>query len=109
MLRVQVLTDFDCTCRNLEKGNLVNWSMASFDLVNMTETEVSMDMVCVPAKPGHVIFPNFRNFSSHLETCQKFRGVISVVRNQKIQTQLGQELLRYPACHRIGRTENFLF
>ncbi len=74
-----------CLLRSLEKGNLLNWEEAPLELVNMTERRVSVDSICKPVRPGHVIFPLRRNFTSHLAICRKMRGLPSVVRDQRTQ------------------------
>jgi len=36
--------------RSLDKGNLVNWETAEWDLVNMTEISATLDSVCLPIR-----------------------------------------------------------
>lgn len=85
-------------CRSLEKGNLVNWNQAQFDLVNMTWINVTMRSVCTPERPGHVLFPTRRNFTSHASLCRKLRGVPSVVQDQATQDWMVGQVRRYRSC-----------
>ena len=51
---------------------------------NMEEVYASQDSICKPARPGHVIFPKRRNFTSHVALCQKMRGSTSVIQVKNI-------------------------
>ena len=81
---------------------MVSWDDASFELVNMTEGSATMESVCVPIRPGHVLMPNLRNFSAHHSLCKKFHGITSVIHSQETQDALTGELMKYPACFQIG-------
>ena len=74
--------------RNLEKGNIVTWEEVEFDLKNMNTLKVPVEEICFPARPGHVLMPNRRNFSSHVATCKKFHGKTSVITDIATQTSL---------------------
>ena len=41
-------------CRNLEKGNLVNWDTARFEKLNLDEYDVSMESVCFPVTTNSI-------------------------------------------------------
>ena len=49
----------------MEKGNLVNWNDAEFETVNMTSVIATTESVCIPPRPGDVLFPERRNASAH--------------------------------------------
>ncbi len=93
------------SCRSLEKGNIVNWENAKFDLVNMTEKEVPMESVCKPVKPGDVIIPNKRSFESLMSLCKKFHGKTSVVDSPAMQDELSKLVLETPMCMSAGGKE----
>ena len=71
------------------KGNLVDWDDSIWDLENMMAADESSESVCKPPRPGHVILPEQRSFSSHASMCSKFRGVASVVRDQETTAENG--------------------
>ncbi len=73
----------------------------------MTETEATVESVCVPIRPGHVLMPNMRNFSAHHSLCRKFHGVTSVVDSQNTQDDLIGELRKNPQCFQIGTTADY--
>ena len=84
--------------RTLTKGNLVSWDDAEFDLVNTTEKIRSLRSICKPIKPGHVIFPERRDFVAHNAICHKMRGLPSVVENEKILKDLNKRVQRHESC-----------
>ena len=84
--------------REMLKGNIVDWDTAKFDLVNMEVLEYDESDVCVPAKPGDVILPELRNFTSHTAMCRLFRGRPTVVQSLEHQMALKQEFLKHPSC-----------
>ncbi len=43
-------------CRNLEKGNLVNWDTAQFEMLNLDVYEADMDSVCHPVRKTNTVF-----------------------------------------------------
>ena len=81
----------------MEKGNLVNWETAEFELFNMTEKEVSMGTVCKPVKPGPVIM-NKRPYESHIALCKKFHSKVSVVDSAEVERKLGAIYLNTSFC-----------
>ncbi len=76
----------------------MNWDTVGLELENMSEVDVSMESVCVPPRPGHVIMPMKRNFSAHMDVCSKFKGVASVIRDAETQKNMNEEMKLYPAC-----------
>ena len=88
------------TCRSFDKGNLVSWDTAEFELVNMTSKEESMDFICLPVRPGDVIVPTKRPFESLISICQKFGGRTTVVRSQDMQRGLSEKYAKVESCVR---------
>ena len=80
----------------MTKGDVLNWDEAEFDVVNMTEVEYSVDRVCKPQRPGHVIFPEKRNFTASVEICRKMRGRHSVADSLATQTELIKTFNAFP-------------
>ena len=80
------------------KGNLVDWDDSIWDLENMMAADESTESVCKPPRPGHIILPEQRNFSSHASMCSKFRGVASVVRDQGTMQKMDLEISKYQDC-----------
>ncbi len=78
---------------------MVNWDGAKFDLANMTEVEAPMESVCVPLRPGNVIVPNKRPFSSLAAVCKKLHGRTVVVRDKQVQAELSVAALDTPTCY----------
>ncbi len=86
------------TCRRMNKGNLVNWETARFETENMEEDVEDLRSICTPIKPGDVVFPQRRNFASHLSLCRKMRGAPTVVQSKEMQNKLMEELKGYASC-----------
>ena len=92
---------FTCNCellRTMQKGDALNWDKAKWDIVNMTAEYQDVATVCKPIRPGHVILPEKRNFTSHTTMCKKLRGKTTVVRDLQTQLELSDELNQYEAC-----------
>ena len=89
---------FDKTHRKMQNGNLVSWSSAEFENERMDELDMSEEEICHPIRPGHVIMPNQRNFSSFSALCKKFGGQTSVVRDLETQHKLTNIIFNYDAC-----------
>ena len=79
----------------MQKGNLVDWDKATFQLENMTTLNLSSREVCVPLRPGHVILPERKNLTSYRNWCERMRGHASVVRDQETQDFLIETLKDY--------------
>ena len=61
-LSVQEMIAFT-SCRKMLKGNLVNWETSKWDITNMTVLDKSKDELCIPHRPGHVLFPEQKNIT----------------------------------------------
>ena len=82
----------------MEKGDALDWTTAKWDVVNMTADYQDVTTVCEPIRPGHVILPEKRNFTSHTAMCKKLRGVTTVLRDLETQLRLTEEINLYDAC-----------
>ena len=80
------------------KGDLVNWNDAKFDLVNMTEEVVTEKSICIPPRPGHVIYPEKRRFPLHHALCTKLKGRTSVIRDSATQLWMNEKIEQTPSC-----------
>ena len=58
--------------------------------------------VCVPQRPGYVIFPELRNASHSLSLCRRLRGRHAVVYNEKIQNELIKIFRETPTCSHLN-------
>ncbi len=83
------------------KGDLVNWTTAKFDIVNMTSETHSISDICIPARPGHVILPEKRTFANHQDMCSKFKGIPSVVSDKETQNQMNKIIKPHAVCKGI--------
>ena len=90
------------TCKNMQKGNLLDWSTASFNLENMYETDESLHKICKAERPGHVMFPEQRSFDSQLSHCRKFGAKPSLISNNETMMELIQSFSHYPKCAMIN-------
>ena len=81
------------------KGNLVNWETTEFDIENMEVLDVTMDSICIPTRPGHVLFPDKRNFTAMVSLCQKFQGIPSIIKDEATLNELSTIFDNQPACH----------
>ena len=52
----------------------------------MAEVEMTMDEICKPRKPGHVIFPEQRNMTTAIGLCRKMKATVSEVKRATEQT-----------------------
>lgn len=66
--RLLMIGKKSCTFRSMAKGNLVDWTTAKFDVINMTASTQTTRSVCIPPRPGDIIFPEKRNFTAHQVT-----------------------------------------
>ncbi len=57
-----------------------------------------MDSVCVPPRPGHVVMPMKRNFTSHTTICNKLKGVPSVIDSADTQQKMNKEMIKHANC-----------
>ena len=80
------------------KGNLVNWDTASLSLTNMEHRDEPMSTLCVPTRPGHVLFPDKRNFSAMIDLCEMFHGTASVITDKETQDELFSMFKKEPNC-----------
>ena len=85
-------------CRNFEKGNLVNWDTAEFQLTNMTAREMPIKEICQPVQPGNVLMARRTTFESLVTVCEKFHGKTSVVKSEQMQDQLSQVFFSSDNC-----------
>ncbi len=74
--------------RNFKKGNIVNWERATLTLTNMTETDVPIQEICEPIRPGDLLMPNKVPFTDLVEICKVFNARTSVVYDKDMQTDL---------------------
>ncbi len=58
----------------------------------MTVEDQSMETLCIPPRPGHVVFPMKRNFTAHTAICRKMKGVASVIRDEETRLQMDLDL-----------------
>jgi hypothetical protein len=96
-LSLEELEDWT-TCKAMTKGNLVNWETAEFDTINMTATQQTTESICVPVRPGNVIFPNRRNFSSVIDLCGKMKSKVSVIKTEEQQQEMIDKRNQQPTC-----------
>ncbi len=85
--------------RNFQKGNLVNWDHAEFELSNMDVLEDSgMQQMCHPTQPGNTLMPNRMTFEDAKLTCRRFRGEMTVVTDQDVQDELVAKAHKRGTC-----------
>ena len=82
----------------MQKGDVINWDTAKWDLANMTSEQQDISHVCKPIRPGHVVLPEMRNFTTHVSMCRKLRGGATVVKDMETQLRLSKEINTYTAC-----------
>ena len=64
----------------------MNWEKVEFNVVNMDELDLSMDAICIPERPGHILMPNRRTFADQAAVCRRFHGKTTVVKDYETQT-----------------------
>ena len=68
-----------------EKGDIVNWDSAQWDVSNMVEYEVTYDKICRDQELRQEIFSGLRNYTTSLTLCQNVRGNIIQIENEAQQ------------------------
>ena len=96
-LSLEEMTAFT-TCQRMMKGDVVNWDRSDWELVNMTSREATDEEICVPPKPGHILFPENRNSSSLTDLCHKMRGKASAIKDEATQLMMTEQIKRVPQC-----------
>ena len=76
---------------NKEKGNIVNWGNAKWNVSNMVEYEGTYDKVC-SGQEGQNIFPTLQNYTSASTMCQNVLGNL-VQLETEVQQQKAVDLL----------------
>ena len=56
----------------------------------MVEEDISLEDICQPRRPGHVLFPEKRNATSSLSLCQKMKAQMSVPTTRAHQAVMDQ-------------------
>ena len=56
----------------------------------MVEEQITQDEICQPRRPGHTLFPEFRNISAGIDLCRKMKGIISEVKSEKQQRDMNK-------------------
>ena len=97
-LKVDEMKDFT-TCDKMLKGDLVDWDNSAWNLVNMTSAERNKDDLCIPLRPGHVLFPEKRNITATISICNQMRGKVSVVSSRRMQTELNERVRNVESCN----------
>jgi hypothetical protein len=82
----------------MQKGNLVNWDTAKFELYNMSVQHYKIKYVCKPINPGNLIFPAQRNFADHNAVCFRLKSWPTIIRDSDIQHALSRENVKHPNC-----------
>ncbi len=96
-LTEQDMKDFT-TCGKMLKGDLINWDQSQWELINMTSRNADDSEICIPPRPGHVLYPEKRNYTSLIELCAKFKGKPSVVKDNETQLELTARAAQYKEC-----------
>ena len=91
------------TCKKKLKGNLVNWDYSDWKVTNMTTTDVDYEDICIPPRPGNVLFPEKRNFTSLISLCHKMRGLPAVIKDQKSQHKMTEKATEVAECYHDER------
>ena len=87
----------------MEQGNLLSWASSTYELVNMTELDLTRDELCAPVRPGNVIMPNQRNFTAHLRVCQQLGSAVGTVSDAATQAAMSAEVAEHKACTRARK------
>ena len=56
----------------------------------MVEEEIPSSEICMPRRPGNIIFPEVRNMSAGINLCRKMKGTVSEVKSQAQQQEMNQ-------------------
>ena len=87
----------------MDQGNILSWATSNYELVNMTQLDLTKEELCAPVRPGNVIMPNQRNFTAHLRVCQQFGARVGVVSDAPTQAAMSREVSGHRACTRARK------
>ena len=90
-------------CESLE-GNVVSWSHASLDIVNLDQSEVDKSQVCYKPAERYRSFLNQENYWDSQTFCHKVGGKMAEARDEKT---LDQMVSAFTALQVYERAENF--
>ena len=96
-LTIPEMTDFTM-CKKMFKGDLVNWDESGWDLVNITEINNSEEEICISPKPGDVLFPEKRTLESLKSICGRFKGQVSVIKDEESQSEMSDKVAAMKEC-----------
>ena len=92
-------------CVRMLKGDLVHWDESEWDLINMTKVEMSLDEICIPPRPGHVLFPEKRTMESLKLICTRVGGKVSVIKSNQTQLQMAENAVKSQGCTKGGQPQ----
>ena len=75
-------------CSNKEKGNIVNWDTAQWDVSSMVEYEVTYDKICRGQEMEQNIFTGLRNYTTALKVCQNVHGNLVQIETEAQQQEV---------------------
>ena len=101
-LSLEEMKDFT-SCNKMLKGDLVNWDRSIWNLTNMTIINKTTRELCVPPRPGHVLFPEKRNITTAVSICSQMRGKVSVIKSRETQTEMNDRIRDVKSCDRGGQ------
>ena len=92
-------------CDRMLKGDLVNWDESDWELTNMTEIQLTLDEICIPPRPGHVLIPEKRSMESLQLVCTQIGGKVSVIKDNETQIEMSAKAVKSESCTKGGQPQ----
>ena len=81
------------------KGNIINWTFASWDVVSMFQNQEDPNQMCQAMKLGPVIFPERLKAMDSVNLCNRVTGSMFVIHNLETRVEaFRQQQIQHQYC-----------
>ena len=88
--------------RNVAKGNIIDWTIASWDVSYMTKLVSNYSEICGQSEHEMqlFVFPYLTNMKSSDRLCKKLKGKSNIITNSENQNQVVSLMEKQGNCHK---------
>ena len=88
--------------RNVAKGNIIDWTIASWDVSYMTILVSTYSEICGQSEHEMqlFVFPYLTNMKSSDRLCKKLKGKSNIITNSENQNQVVALMEKQGNCHK---------
>ena len=88
--------------RNVAKGNIIDWTIASWDVSYMTILVSTYSEICGQSEHEMqlFVFPYLTNMKSSDRLCKKLKGKSNIITNSENQNQVVSLMEKQGNCHK---------